>query len=147
MSGRTIKLKLLSFTMELLVQQERMPAHHHSCASHVRRKTIWYPSSESTAQSTQSRVHAGMGPAPAIGCVDLLHAVINRDAQDVLHLSIYYQRPPGTRHRTAITRHVLQPQDRQKASGLLLRRRCPASFQQPGTCLEYLSMWAKMAQD
>ena len=39
---------------------------------------------------------------PRISRVAVMHAVIHWDAEDVLHFSIYLQRPPGTRQCTAI---------------------------------------------
>ena len=98
------ELKPSSLTKELLGQQAK-----HASLHPLFRKTP--PGKEGLGilqlsirpHSQHVRVYAGVGPVPRISRVAVMHAVIDWDAEDVLHLSIYSQRPPGTCHCTAIT--------------------------------------------
>ena len=57
------------------------------------KRRAWYPSGQhQVATANMLRVHAGVGPVPRISRVAVMHAIIDWDAKDVLHLSAHLQR-------------------------------------------------------
>ena len=101
------ELKPLSLTMELLIKQEKhasLPPQFRK--SPPRKEGLGVLQASIRPHSQHVRVQAGVGPVPRISRVAVMHAVIDWDAEDVLHLSIYLQRPPGARCCTAMTSAV-----------------------------------------